>query len=391
MFRVSTSSPAAPTRSARLASSRRTALGAAVLSAVLVVFAGPVAAQDGPPERPPAKVRTAAAVERDVAPTTLVPGTVASRHDSRVAAEAAGRIVFVAEAGDIVALGDPLARIDDAAAVLALRGAEARRIRSEVALRRQNQDVERWRSLSERGNAPESRYEEVLSLRDMAVQDLAEARVAEDRAQVDLDRTTVRAPYAGLVAERLIEVGEYSVPGREIARLVDMEELEARAQAPISTAGFLSVGDDILIADDRGEARTATVRAIVPAGDPLTRTFELRVDLVGTPWLVGSPVRVSVPNAAPRSSITAPRDAVVLRSNAVFVMVVDADNVAHRVDVRLGSGGDTWIEIDGDVAAGDRVIVRGAERLSDGQTVEELDAVAGVVDSSNGFLSDADS
>lgn len=390
MFRVSTSSAAAPTRSARSASSRRTALGAAVVSAVLVVLAGPVAAQDEPPERPPAKVRTETAVERVVAPTTLVPATVASRHDSRVAAEAAGRIVFVAEAGDIVALGDPLARIDDAAAVLALRGAEARRIRSEVALRRQNQDVERWRSLSERGNAPESRYEEVLSQRDMAVQDLAEARVAEDRAQVDLDRTTVRAPYAGLVAERLIEVGEYSTPGREIARLVDMEELEARAQAPISTARFVAVGDDILIADDRGQARTATVRAIVPAGDPLTRTFELRVDLAGAPWLVGSPVRVSVPNAAPRSSITAPRDAVVLRSNAVFVMVVDADNIAHRVDVRLGSGGDTWIEVDGDVAAGDRVIVRGAERLSDGQTVEELDAVAGVVDATNGFLSEAD-
>lgn len=391
MFRVSTSSPAVTTKPASSARSRRTVFGAAVLSVVLMSFAGPVAAQDGPPERPPAKVRTAGAVEREVAPTTLVPATVASRHDSRVAAEAAGRIVFVAEAGDSVAMGDPLARIDDAAAVLALRGAEARRIRSEVALRRQNQDVERWRSLSERGNAPESRYEEVLSQRDMAVQDLAEARVAEDSAQVDLDRTTVRAPYAGLVAERLIEVGEYSVPGREIARLVDMEELEARAQAPISAARFVAVGDDILIADDRGEALTATVRAIIPAGDPLTRTFELRVDLADAPWLVGSPVRVSVPNAAPRFSITAPRDAVVLRSNAVFVMVVDADNIAHRVDVRLGSGGDTWIEIDGDVAAGDRVIVRGAERLSDGQTVEELDAVAGVADSSNGFLSDADS
>jgi len=365
---------------------RALSLGLAVLS-----FAGPAIAQEEPPAPPPVKVRTDTVMQRDVAPTTIIPGTIASRHDSRVAAEAAGRVVFVAEAGERLDEGDPLARIDDAAAVLALRGAQARRVRYEVALRQQNQDVERWRRLSERGNAPESRYEEVLSQRDMAVQDLAEARVVEDRAQVDLDRTTVRAPYAGLVAERLIEVGEYSVPGREIARLVDMVELEARAQAPISAAGFMAVGDDVLITDDRGAALTARVRAIIPAGDPLTRTFELRVELRDASWLVGAPVRVSVPNAAPRTSITAPRDAVVLRSNAVYVMLVDDEGVAHRVDVRLGAGGDTWIEVDGDVAAGDRVIVRGAERLSDGQAVEELEDVAGVSDDANGFLSEADS
>lgn len=362
--------------------------------AIIVSFAAALAAaaasngqQGGGGEAPPAKVRMERIVVREVAPTSLVPGTVASRHDARVAAETAGRIVYVAEPGDRVATDDPIARIDDAAAGLAVAAAEARRRRAEVALARLNLEADRWASLAEQGNAPESRLEEVRSERDMAAQDLAEARVAEDRARVDLARTVVRAPYDGLVAERLIEVGEYSTPGREIARVVDTVALEARAQAPISTAGYVDAGRTITISDERGGARVAPVRAIIPAGDPLTRTFELRADLEGSDWLIGSPVRVAVPTAAPRRALTAPRDAVVLRSDALFVMKVDAENVAHRVDVEIGSGGDVWIEVTGEgLADGDRVVVRGAERLRDGQRVEELVETAGGVSGAEFFL-----
>ena len=74
-----------------------------------------------------------------------VPATVASRQDSRVAAEAAGRITFVVEPGDMVEEGQPLASIDDAEASLALEAAEARARRLEVSLGRLSRDVEKAR------------------------------------------------------------------------------------------------------------------------------------------------------------------------------------------------------------------------------------------------------
>jgi multidrug efflux pump subunit AcrA (membrane-fusion protein) len=71
-----------------------------------------------------------------------------------------------------------------------------------------------------------------------------------------------------------------------------------------------------------------------------------------------------------RPVITVPRDAVILRQGASYVMRVRPDNTAERVAVNLGPGRENHVQIDGSLQAGDRVIIRGAERLEPGQTVK---------------------
>ncbi len=328
-------------------------------------------AQHGGEGPPPPRVRLMEAEMREIAPTLLLPATVASRHDSRVASEATGRVTFVAEPGDIIEEGEPIATIDDAESQLRLREAQARARRLEVSVAQLTRDVNRRASLANRGTLPESQLDEVRAQRDMTQQELNEARIAVERAEVEIARASVAAPFTGLVVERLIEIGEYATPGREVARLIDIHSLEARVRAPVTVARYIEDGAEIGV-DADGERLAAPVNAVIAAGDSQTRTFEIRVDLTGSPLIVGAPVRVAVPSGPTRNTVVAPSDALVVRSSGAYVMRVDAENVAHRVDVTPGTSSGEWLEVGDAVAEGDRLVVRGAENLRDGQTVNPL-------------------
>jgi len=335
---------------------------------VLLLSGGALAQQD----RPPANVRVVEVVETDMAPTIQSPATVLSRSDSQIAAEAAGRVVFVSEPGDLIEAGQPVARLDDAQAQLQLGEARARLARLQANANYQVSEFERWSRLVNAGTAPETRLREVELARNLAVQEQAEARSAVQRAQLDLDHMEVLAPFSGRVVERLIQVGEYSTPGRDIVRLVDTGSLEARSQAPISISPFISVGDVVEVGD--GEVRiNAPIRAIIRVGDQVTRTFEVRVALENSPWIAGSGVRVYLPRATTEHVVAVPQDAIVLRSAGSHVWTVDEDNTAQQIRVVTGTRSGDLIAVTGDINAGHRVVVRGAENLRPGQSVNILD------------------
>jgi hypothetical protein len=85
--------------------------------------------------------------------------------------------------------------------------------------------------------------------------------------------------------------------------------------------------------------------------------------------VIGSPVRVALPNGEPRQLVAVPRDALVLRGSEIFVLRVTPDNVVEKISVSTGIGLGSLVEVIGDVSGGDRVITRGAERLQPGQSV----------------------
>src|SRR6185436_17300553 len=131
-----------------------------------------------------------------------------------------------------------------------------------------------------------------LSRERMAEQDVEQARVARDRAQLDLNRAAVRAPFAGIVAERLQQSGEYVAGGAPLLRLVNDRELEVVARAPLGTAYSVVAGSEASLVD--GDRRASgKVRAVIPVGDDRSRMVELRIALT-SPWRVGTPVRVEI-------------------------------------------------------------------------------------------------
>jgi RND family efflux transporter MFP subunit len=321
----------------------------------------------------PALVRVAMASMKDIAPATLVPGTVVSRNDARLSAEVEGRLTMVADVGTDVAAGDPVAAIEDTTLRLQAAELEAEVTRAEARLGFLESEEKRFARLAEDNLAAATQLEQTRSDRDVARGDLAVAKARLQQVEDLLARTTIRAPFSGVVVERLMTPGERVVEGSNVVRLVDQENLEVIARAALEYMPYVQRGQLLAL---RGGQLTimGTVRALVAVGSEDTHQFELRLDLDGRPFPIGQTLRVSVPMSGARQALTVPRDALVLRPGGQSVFVVDANNEAQQVKVEVGVGQGEDIEVLGAIAPGDRVVIRGNERLQPGQAVNIMDS-----------------
>jgi RND family efflux transporter MFP subunit len=322
-------------------------------------------AQQGPP---PAVVQVSEAVQAELAPLSEAPGSVVSLRDSLIAAETSGKIVWVANVGVELDEGGVIARLDSADAKFARdeAAADVRRLtsRSEYL----DKLYERYEGLGEESGESEATLDSMKADREDARANLARARSALERAETNLARTEVKAPFAGRVVAQQAQIGEYAQPGAPIARVVDTHNLEVTAQAPAALLKSVKPGDEITLAHG-AETMKASIRAVVPVGDEISRTLEIRIALPETTWNIGSAVRVSLPTTEPKTVVAAHRDALVLRSDSVSVYVIGDDMKAKRVEVELGAAEGELIEVIGDVQPGDKLVIRGGERLRDGQAV----------------------
>ena len=321
---------------------------------------------------PPAPVRIGKASRQSISTMMTATGTVVSRSDARIAAETPGRLTWVAEPGTLLERGGVLARVDDAALKLRLRDNAATIARLEANVKYLQSQVTRFEQLLAQRIASQAQLDEAIAQRDMTAQEINQARVARDQTLHDLARTRVVAPFSGQVVERLHQPGEFVNTGGELVRLVDTRHVEVRAQAPMQVAGFLHNGREVRVVDRSNHEVRSAVRAVIPVGDERSRQMEVRISLPDGIWPIGSPVSVELPTSPPVSVVAVPRDAVILRQDETYVLRVTRGSKVERVPVSTGIGSGDLIEVKGKVTAGDRVIVRGGERLQPGQSVSVI-------------------
>ncbi len=325
----------------------------------------PAMAQGQPPASP---VGVAEARQETVTPARWVPGTVISREDSRVAAEVSGNLVSVLEVGTAVKQGDVLAQLNDRELQLQLRNDEAQVARLAAQLEYLKRQVQRLGTLAESNTAALANLDETTAQRDMLAQELEGAKVARDRTLYFIGRTRVAAPFDGVVVERTRMPGEFINRGEQVVRLVNTRSLEIRVQAPLDVVRHVEAGDAVTVSGDRGDLQT-TVHSVVPVGDQVSRMLELRLALRQPGWIIGEAVRVAVNHGAAMESVTVPRDSLVLREGETYIYKVLPDNTARKVTVTVGGGAGDRVSVTGDVKVGDRIVIRGAERLQDGAPI----------------------
>ena len=321
-------------------------------------------------ESPPAPVTVDEAKSDTFSAALWVSGTVISRNDARIAAETDGRITWVAEVGTHIVSGEPLATIDDTDLRLELRDKQAQFESLQAQERFQLNNLKRLQDLAKTNNAAVavSQLDEAQSELDMTIQDIRRAEVTVEQTQRRIDQTRVLAPFPGVVVERLIQVGEFVSRGEQVARLVDTQNREIRAQAPLTVSGFIREGLEVSV-EHQDHQSLSPVTRVIPVGDERSRMFEVRIASDDPAWVIGSPVRVALPNSDPRQLVAIPRDALVLRGSETFVLRVSPDNTVEKVMVNTGIGLGELVEVIGQVHGGDRVVTRGAERLQAGQSV----------------------
>jgi len=333
-------------------------------------------------QMPPAIVVVEDARMRILAPTIDVPGTVVSRNEARLASELAAKLKWIADVGTVVKEGDTVARLEEITFKLLQMEAESRVDREQARVIFLRAEKARLEKLDQKNLTAKSQLDQTTSNLAIAESDKAIAEAQLGHARVSMYVTEIRAPFDGIVTARLRNIGERLNVADEVIHLVNPDSVEVVARAPLNTVNFIKDGDVLEVHNDyrKGEG---SVRTTVPIGNPQSHMFEVRLNVDSNLWTVGESVRLSMPTAPAREVMTVPRDALVLRREGASVFRIKEDMTAEQVSVVTGLGAGSLIEIIGDVQPSDRVVIRGAERLSTGMTVQirEGDSANGVASS----------
>lgn len=336
------------------------------LALLLCISSGDAYAQD----EEPTPITVTEVVSSSVAPSVPAAGTVFSRNETQITAGMAGRLEHLAEPGDVVEAGMPVAAFDCEMLELQRERQLAEAERANINFKTLSSEVDRLETVRETSVIAEIQHDRTAADRDLARSDLRIARIAIRQTDSELSRCIVRAPFSGVVTQRLRNAGEDVERSTVLAAMTDTENLEVRASVPVRYLPRVRAGEaaEVRLNEIRLEAR---IRKVVPAANSQSQTFEVRLDLPAeAPRLVaaGQLVSVNLP-LSPNLALTVPRDSVVLREDGAFVIRINDGARAERVAVEVREASGDQVAVSGALRAGDRVAVRGAEALDDGERV----------------------
>lgn len=321
-------------------------------------------------------VTLAPVVEREITHGIDVSGEVAAVEEMLLGVEVSGLRVTAlrVDVGASVRRGQVLLQLDQrmldsefAQADAALREAE-----SGAALARAN--LARGEQLARDRYISAGQLDELRAARTQSEARVGTARAARDTAALRRGFTELRAPADGIVSKRLVQPGQVVAAGAELLRLIRDGRLEWRAELPVAQLAMIVPGDRVALRSLTGATVEGRVRAVSPGVDPATRTGTVFVDLPAAPGLMTGAYLEGRIDAGTARAATVPTAAVVLRDGFPTVFVPDTGNVVRARRVRTGVRSDDAVELLDGPKPGERVVLRGAGFLADGDRVRVVDA-----------------
>lgn len=208
-------------------------------------------------------------------------------------------------------------------------------------------------------------------VRARARQQVAARQAIVQRAARDLEKTEIRAPFAGAVTTKRTEVGEWIAAGGPVCDMVAVDVVKVRVDVPEAAVPFLPAGAAATIEFEALGTRTsAPVSRVIPQASPAARTFPVELDLPNRDHtlLPGMFVWAYVPSGPPGKRLLASRDAIVAQGLAkqVFVLRPGPEGAYMAMPLAVTTG----LEVEGGIEisapglqAGDLVVTRANERL----------------------------
>ncbi len=361
--------------------------------------AAAVSAPDIPPPLPVA-VETVR-IDGSYAIAERFAGRFEPARSSDLAFERGGRLVSVAvEEGDVTAEGAALARLDTALLEAQRTGLQAEKTRAEAELKLAERTTARQGDLSAKGFASDQRFDEAetqaISLR---------AQIAAIDAQllglrIELEKSTLRAPFGGAVATRLADPGAMLQAGQPVARLLEAGRPQARVGVPPERADGLRVGETYPL-ESSGKGYSGKLAALTPDIAAGTRTVGALFDVIGAAdgaVRFGDIVRLSIERGVKADGAWLPLTALqegdrglwtvfVVRPAPADIETASVDTaesakplvrrddlVVLREAVEILHVADGAAYVRGGLRSGDQIVSSGVNRLSQGQRVQISDA-----------------
>lgn len=310
-----------------------------------------------------------------VNPTMWLPGNVVSRKNSPISAEQTGQLLWIEDVGKQVKKGDLIANIDNRHLKLQLARQQAQVKQHQANVSYLTKQQKRLSTLNQKNNTSLSELERIIKDLAIAKNEVIALEMQVKQTELDIEKSAIKAPFSGNISQRFAHLGELITLGRPLIQLVDTKHLDIKVSAPLAIAQFLQADAQVLV-KWQDKLIELPVRTWSKAGDQISRTFEVRLAADDLNLIAGSAVTVSLPKQNSKQATMVPRDALVLRENETFVLTVNEENQAKKVNVLVGQGVGRWVSVIGALGEGEQVVVRGGERLSDGQKVRKDQALA---------------
>ena len=304
-----------------------------------------------------AELETVEVARADLQRIYRLDGVAEAISRSTVSAQTSGRVVEIAfDVDDYVRQGDVIVRIDDAKQLAAVRQAEANL--SVAVAKRQDavQEFERIEGVFAKQAVSEAEMDRATTALKQARASERAAQAALHQAEQELTYTQVRAPYNGIVTERLIEVGENAQPGSPLMTGLSLDSIRISVDVPQSLMESIRAERNAH-AEVNGQWVKASKLTVFPVADPRSDTFKVRLQLPdGVEGIFpGMYVKVGFV-AGSQERLVIPRASVVLRSEGVDVYVVDDQGQVHFRYIRLGSAaGPDHVSVLSGLMEGERV------------------------------------
>lgn len=331
------------------------------------------AAREVQPEAPKVHVDTVVVVERAVPKLLRLTGELSSDERTDLAANAAGRVTqtFV-ERGDHVAAGAVLAQLDARSAALSRAEAEANATSASAQLANARADCERYTGLLAKGAITPQEYDKQHTSCETQAASAEAARARAAEATQSLTDSSIRAPFAGVIADRFVHVGDYVHPDTRVVTLLVDDPLRLELTVPEANVGSVRPGLVVSFETVAMPGRTfqATVKYMGREIREATRDLvvEAVMDNADHALLPGMFVAAQLPVGEETLPVI-PQRALVARDEARSVFVVVDGHLVERM-VQLGSKVDDLVAVEDGVKKGEQVVVSPPPDAADGARID---------------------
>lgn len=362
-------------RTARATGRIAVTLGVAALSVVAVGLGSAELSRraDAAPAPEPAAILPVQTAPIRLSPgyevTRSFVGQIEARRAVPVSFELSGRLTeILVDEGDTVEMGQRIASLDTRLLRTEQDRLEASRAALEAQLRFAEQTVERQSRLSDRGFASQAALDEASARMDELRARIAEIAAALQSNALQIEKSQVYSPFAGRIAERMVDGGESMAPGQPVLRIVESGDPHLRVGVPLDITVSDLEAASVEIDGTRHQIRLITLR---PDIDPETRTRTAIFEVTGAEGLAfGQTARLTVTDTVTSPGIWVPVATLKEGQRGQWTLLaVDAEHVVRALSVQvLHTQGDR-VFVRGAFPDNAQLITSGPQRITVGQTV----------------------
>ena len=336
--------------------------------------------EKGPGSQVPAPVEVLEIRSGRMPPHGRYVGTVFYSEVSDVATEVSGIVErILVEEGQRVKKGDVFAKLNADIMNKKREATKAAYEQSIAELEKAALDLSRIENLYNRKSVAQQLYDE-HRFRVKSLEKKVQALKAETEGlAVEVEKKVIRAPFQGIVIRRFVDRGEWLSQGQPVATLARDDMLEVVVDVPERVVRFIRRGHEVIV-EAGGKQREGEVLTLIPQGDVATRTFPVKIRIPNDGSLMeGMEAQVTLPEGENRAVFVVSRDAIVSGFGTDRIFTV-ADSVASALPVNVIGYQGNMAGIEGQgLKQGLKAVVKGNERLRDGQPVRILNSMDGSI------------